>query len=377
MQTDWEVARTNTARVWREWQPNNLHIECQRTSVTRVRVVVADHMGQHLFQGPGAVGEYEIGIAAANAKWGPRLTLTFGDGYAQPATLGCSTADQSPLRSVEARGVLYEVEHRRRLELRAAQGRTMIWRACQRRVITGCRTGSNVVPVLCQDLSDYRANPGSAFPDVRLVPPDRSLRTRSFSWLWSPLALSAVFARPWSRSLRGSSKSCVRMQTAIQIIDDGTNAPTDLEGTRRRRFELVDRSGMRHGPTTLASAVTVDQLTGHAGIAGPEIEEMRVVPTSVVAPSADRDFHVVVGARRLAGSQDVLVLTFVAGSLPRPDRTFTAVVRIGHLDRFFDHGQWHGPSSRGNSGWTSPWYEMTEPSVRSLSVLDLQESAGG
>lgn len=377
MQTDWEIARTTTTHVWREWRPSNLRVECQRTSMTRLRVAVADHMGQHLFRGTGAVGEYEIGIATANAKLGPRLTLAFGDGYPQPAALGHSTADQSPLRSVEARGVLYEVEHRRRLELRTAHGRTMSWRACHRRVITGCRVGDNVVPVLCQDLSDYRANPGSVFPDVQLVPPNRSLGTQSFSWLWSPLALSSLFARSWSRSLRGSSTPCVKMPAAIQIIDDGTSAPTDLEGTRRRRFELVDQSGTRHGPTTLTSAATVDELSGHAGIAGPEIEELRVVPRSVVVPSTDCDFHVVVAARRLAASQNLLVLTFVAASLPRPDRTFTAVVRIGNLDRFFDHGRWHGPSSRGNSGWMSPWYEMTEPSVLSLSVLSLEESACG
>ncbi|MEU6718623.1 hypothetical protein ABZ897_44775 [Nonomuraea sp. NPDC046802] len=348
-------------RVINSEHPSTLRIQERRS---RLRVKVAGRMGQADFwhhETPSTAVVRQAMIAAAR---GPLLALELGANYA--SNMEELSPDTTPTKFFDLPDSIDVVTHRRSVHFVTAAGTTLRWDHVGTRVVLGVRCARRQVPVAVLDARDASAHSPRALPPVFPVPARRKGDRLEKALLWSPIALSALLTPPLqSRICHGPGKAADDLARHVSLLDDGRGAPTDLEGTRRKRIDLLVQP-----IRTLVSASDVRHLTGHGGVLGPELEYLTVLPHTVRETPESSACHVVAQARPIPAFPGLAALVVLAENRPAS----VVIAQLPDPMALLQSGQWVAPLRSGSGLWRSPWLELPDPR-KALEVIHVEEDS--
>ncbi len=354
---DWELLRITR---WTTRQHGDagrrIHTEHVHEERTRLRVTMHGRMGQSIAWHDGQPMPEQVEQALAAAPLGPHVALPFGASYPAASTAGQADGDELD-ELVGLPGALRIVRHRRRARFFTAGGATLSWDHTETRVVFGYGYDKSRVPVALFDEAEAKTSLIELIPPVAIVPVTGGRHTLSQPLLCNPLMLSTLLLPQWASALSDNADAIPNCPNRACLVDDGDGAPTDLEGTPRRWVTLLDRDGVVHPVRTLTSARRAEQLTGHGGLVGPELENVTVLPEACLDVPESSAAHVAVDARPLAAAPHLVALTMMAD----PDPPSTVIASITSPTGLLRHGHWVRPTQRGNGPWRSPWLELPEP----------------
>jgi hypothetical protein len=365
---DWELLRTTsqTTRQHIAVAPHP-HVEHVREERSRLRIKVRDRMGQSITWHHTQPDPDQIAEALAAASHGPRMVLPFGAHYHTIDAMEHKTKP-TPDDLLDLPNLVQTLTHRRQAHFVTAAGATLYWDHTETRVVLGVGHTQSHVPVAVLNEAEARTSPcHELLPPVTTVPvADGQHRLRS-PLLCSPLMLAALLLPRWTAALSRHAEAMLNLPHQVRLVDDGSGAPTDLEGTRRREITLLEADGAARPVRTLTSASRPGELTGHGGFVGPEFENLTLFPNIVRGAPESTACHVVTQARPLAAVSGVVALTTLADARPPS----TVIACLANPIALLRHGHWVRPIQRGSGPWRSPWLELPEPH-RVLTVLHVE-----
>lgn len=339
------------------------------TRQTRLRVAVRGRLGQSIFRYDVTPTAEHIGQAVADAARPARIP--FGANY-PPAAAVSSTgtgSTSSLVDMVASPWVLRAAVRRTSVRFVTAGGAALAWAHTETRTLVGDRAGARALPfaVLAGDSAAVTAGT-DLLPPTAVVPATAYSGGRS--WLFGPIALAALLAPACSAAVLGH-RPLSAWPSGTRLVTGDDDRLTDLEGTPLRPVTVVDPAGRVAPVCTMAGAGHPDQLTGHGGLHGAALSGMKIAPARVAGGPAAGAAHVVVAARRLAGSTDLHACT-VLSAAPGRGASATMVVRLREPLDLLGSGRWVRPAYGGGQEWSSPWWETDDPH-RSIAVLHVEE----
>jgi hypothetical protein len=181
--------------------------------------------------------------------------------------------------------------------------------------------------------------------------------------LFPPWVLSQILLGPFAEGILGTAP--LRKWPAETLLDPGWGEGVDYEGTARGLVVFAEGRSLRNTPVDRLRAWTSGrEPTGHAGLTGPAVRDLVVLPE---APTTDPlplpPGSLVVEATCLArspnGGSAVLALRLLNedGVVQPP-----VVVETDDVADLLDAGHWRGPWQRGKGPWTSQWLVIGVPS---------------
>ena len=369
---DWEVLQLATmteSAVRDAVPPTSDRVTAFRS---RLRVRVAGRVGESWADG-STPGERELGEALAAACRGPRLDDPFGAGYGHVSEPP-RAVPLADLTSILCRPHVLRVDGRRRsVSLSTSAGARVRWTHDDVRVLIGFRNGRRTTPLAVFDSAEVPASVDAALPAAEVRPVGRHGELTA-PWLVSPIATSQLFGADWLAGMAATGGSCSSWPAACTIVDHGTGAPTDLEGTPRRPQVIVRDGRVLRPLRTLVDSGRQRDWTGHAGPAGADPEDLVLRPDTVLDAATDSPVCLITAARSLPAAPDVVVLTAMVPPIGPAARVDTILVRIKDGPGLLAAGQWTWPSQRGTGCWSLPWLRLDEPTA-AVSVLELLDRA--
>lgn len=365
---DWELLRTTNQTTRRHIAgARHSHIEHVHEERSRLRMTVRNRMGQSITWHHAQPGPDQIAEALAAASHGPRMVLPFGAQYHMIDAME-HTTEATPDDLLDLPDLVQLLTRRRRAQFATAAGASLCWDHTEIRVVLGVGHTQSRVPVAVLNEAEARTpSCHELLPPVTIIPlPDDQRRLRS-PLLCSPLALAALLLPHWTATLSHRAEASPDFPHQVRLVDDGSGAPTDLEGTRRRKITLLNMNSAARPVRTLTSASRPDELTGHGGFVSPEFENLTLLPNTVCETPESPACHVVAQARPLAAMRGAVAMTVLADARPPS----TVIACLANPLVLLRHGQWVRPIHRGSGPWRSPWLELPEPH-RVLAVLHVE-----
>lgn len=374
--TDWELLRM-TVRARRRTKAHSdgtVRCDYSEEEYSRLRVAVDGRLGECGYRHSASPSAEHVERAMRSARSGLPLSVKFGSAYPnQFTTTQRAGATRDDL--AVSPGVLGVGWQHTSVSFIAGSGETLRWDHVRGHALLGDRVEGRGVPLALLDTTaptDGTRAPRLAdvVPAAEVVPARRF--ARGSAWLYGPLALSVVLAPRCATAVAQSSRIDPWPPASV-IVSGLAGPPTDLEGTPRQPMILVNTTGTTTPIHTLADVNRSDMLTGHAGLFGLDIADLRVQADSVAQPPRNAAACFVVDARPLAGSDELFAYTAL-GSMPGQGfATSTMIVRLPRPLDLLREGQWVGPTYGGRRGWVSPWWE-TNDLVAATDVLHVEEA---
>lgn len=179
--------------------------------------------------------------------------------------------------------------------------------------------------------------------------------------LFSPWVLSQILLEPLLSGILGTAP--LRKWPTENLIDPGWGEGVDYDGTVRTLTVFTEGRTLRSAPLDRLHAWSSGrEPTGHAGLTGPIVRDLVVLPeesTAQTLPSGTLVAEATCLAPSANGSSTVLALRL----LNRNDTVLPpAIIELDDVVDLLDVGHWCGPWQRGMGPWTSRWLVIGVPS---------------
>jgi hypothetical protein len=352
---DWEWLRFDavTTIIRKDGATSEIFSENKRETRTRLRVRANGRLGETFGWFKLSPDREQLIEAIEDSRHGPPLNFDIGRNY----PLAIPSASESRDLSKEALrlpDVVSLITSRRFAKFRASEPKLLEWDYSESLIMRNVVKGHEQAFVVTNVDIEETVEAGRTDLLPATAPVAVATDTFQFPVVLGPLALAAIIGNSWTIGLQSGSH--IDLPPGVSLTDDGSGPPTDLEGTLRRSTTFQTEEA-RTPIRTLTTAENPDELTGHGGFDGSEIDNLTITPTNFDGFPAEAS-HIIPNARRLAIAPDLFAMTAV-GSDYRAASSF--VVQVRDLSEGLQSGRWLPPVQRGSGPWKSPWLQLDEP----------------